>query len=196
MGRPDSEDGLGPATIPNGDNGTQGVISSAAPSSLASDEDTGRFSQVLYAAAQSGPVDPDEFLDALAAKLVKHGGGGDGGKPPDSYTKKERRTANLKITLGLLGALGSGIGGSFLAVKSMAEENHRGVQAIKEAAAAHADEPMHRKGTEEVQYIKARIGNIETEQKVQGRDIEYIKDGIDDLKEDLREDRRRRRRRD
>ena len=195
MSRPESEDDV-PIfdTLPGGDNGAQGDLPGIPVAH--DEEDTGRFSQVLYAAAQAGPTDPDEFLDALAAKLVKHGGGGSGGgSPPPSYTKKERRTSNLKLVVGIVAALGSGVGGSFLAVKALAEDNHRDVKEIKREAAKHADEPMHDKGADEIKFIRARIGTMETEQKVQGRDIDYIKDGIDDLKQDLRDNRRRPRRR-
>jgi len=50
----------------------------------------------------------------------------------------------------------------------------------------HIDAPMHNIAREKISELGEKLNRIETEQRVQGNDIDYIKKGIEQIQKDMR----------
>lgn len=92
------------------------------------------------------------------------------------------KKGNTKVLVYVVAAILASGGASFIALPRLAEDNRRAIQETVKDLKAHSEKPSHNGSEEKIELIKVRIGKMETEQQLQGRDIDYIKEGIDDIK--------------
>lgn len=57
---------------------------------------------------------------------------------------------------------------------------------VKKDIDHHIEQPMHPSARDKVEKLDDKLDRIELEQRVQGKDIEYIKKGIEQIQKDMR----------
>ena len=155
-------------------------------------EESDRFSKVLLgsventAAKLSSEDEPavtsNDILDVLAKKLVKHGGGGSGGMPPEAFKKQNAKHNWITVILALL----LGPGGAFAVIRAMddrSKSNEHGIKAVTKTI----DEdfkPRMEKTEKDVNYIKIRIGKVDEKVDKAMTQQTTIVDGIEELKKE------------
>lgn len=173
---------LGPIARPNPTPAEDAQLLDLAVPETIEFEETGKVSTEFYqqaqAATEGGSDMPRaEFIEAVAQKLIQHGGGRGDGDGPVKFAKSIKRHNWLAVIMAVLLGPGGAIAVIY-ATSDRSKANSHKVEELKKL------EPRVEKTEEDIRYIKARVGEVGASMEEVKADQTEIVDGINELKQE------------
>jgi hypothetical protein len=146
---------------------------------------TPELSADMHAAATGEPISAEDFLEAIASKLAKKVGGGDGhGGPPKKEFLGLTGGGWTKFLSGMIIAAVVTAGTWVLLVRDTLKEHADAIQENGSTIDDHAELPMHPDAATQINGINIRIEGVEDAVKDFRIQQTKVIDGIEDLKKE------------
>lgn len=137
---------------------------------------------ILFTSPDGGPASAADIAEHLARHLS--GGGGHGGG--DGSELAEFAKKNSRQLIAAVVAILIALAGAWRAMEASVSELQKDKATIKQDLDTHKGTNGHPWMMDKADELDDKLHEIQAEQRVQGQSLDYIKEGIDDIKDGRR----------